>query len=238
MQTMPAVSLAATPGRRRAALDVGQELERRGFSGIYCTSLTDGLGLCEALALVTHEIQLGTAIANIYTRHPFDYAQTAAIVQELSGGRFWFGIGVSHGPTHERYGTNTGRPLADTRCFVEQLHAGTLPRDTMPPVVLATLRRRMVELAAEIGQGVIWANGARSHMAASLSHLQPHQRDDPGFFIGDMVPTCIDDDRQAAAALLRRILSGYVALPNYRNYWTEAGYGDEMEAIQQALTVG
>ena len=33
-------------------------------------------------------------------------------------------------------------------------------------------------------------------------------------------------------------LAGYVALPNYRNYWKEAGYVEEMEAIEAALERG
>ncbi|MGH7333268.1 MAG: LLM class flavin-dependent oxidoreductase [Candidatus Rokuibacteriota bacterium] len=105
----------------------------------------------------------------------------------------------------------------------------------MPPIVLATLRRRMVELAAEIAQGAVWANAARSHVQESLRHLPTGRRQDPAFFIGDMVPTCIGDDRTAAAAVNRRTLTGYVKLPNYQNYWIEAGFAEEMLAIRHAI---
>jgi alkanesulfonate monooxygenase SsuD/methylene tetrahydromethanopterin reductase-like flavin-dependent oxidoreductase (luciferase family) len=108
----------------------------------------------------------------------------------------------------------------------------------LPPIVLAAMRVRMIELAAEIAEGCVFANGARSHMKASLSHLPADKRAGDGFFIGDMVPTCISDDREAAAAVMRRTLTGYVMLPNYRNYWIEAGYEDEMRAIEQAQTAG
>jgi alkanesulfonate monooxygenase SsuD/methylene tetrahydromethanopterin reductase-like flavin-dependent oxidoreductase (luciferase family) len=50
-----------------------------------------------------------------------------------------------------------------------------------------------------------------------------------------MVPTIIDADLDAARAVHRRTLSGYVTLPNYRNYWKQAGYIEEMEAIEAAL---
>ena len=53
-----------------------------------------------------------------------------------------------------------------------------------------------------------------------------------------MVPTCIDDDVATAAAVNRRTLTGYVKLPNYQNYWIEAGYEDEMRAIRAAITRG
>ena len=237
MTQKPAVSLAAVPGRRKATLELAQEIERRGFAGIYCPSFGDGLGLSLAIAMSTNEIRLGTSIANIYTRHVTDYAQTASWIHEMSGGRFVFGIGVSHGPVHTQLGIEVGKPLAETRRFVEGLQAA--PRaGELPPVVLATLRKRMVQLAGEIAQGVVWANGARSHMEASLSHLPEEKRTSDEFFIGDMLPICISDDKEAAAAVMRRTLTGYVMLPNYNNYWIEAGYEEEMIAIREAAKSG
>ena len=96
----------------------------------------------------------------------------------------------------------------------------------------------MVALAGEIAQGAVWANAARSHMATSLGHLPASARQNPNFFIGNMVPTCIDDDRAAAAAVNRRTLTSYVKLPNYQNYWIEAGFEDEMQAIRRAIATG
>src|SRR5215468_12778186 len=72
MPPKPAVSLAAVAGRRKATLELAQRIEQVGFSGIYCPSFGDGMGLCAALALTTHEIPFGTSIANIYTRHAAD----------------------------------------------------------------------------------------------------------------------------------------------------------------------
>ncbi len=53
-----------------------------------------------------------------------------------------------------------------------------------------------------------------------------------------MIPTCISDDEEAAKAVNRRTLTGYAMLPNYRNYWKEAGYVEEMEAVEAALGRG
>jgi len=97
------------------------------------------------------------------------------------------------------------------------------------------MRKRMVALAGEIGQGVIFANACRSHMAASLAALPAEKRDDPAFMIADMIPTCINDDVAAARAVNRRTLTSYAFLPNYRNYWKEAGYGEEMAQIERAI---
>jgi alkanesulfonate monooxygenase SsuD/methylene tetrahydromethanopterin reductase-like flavin-dependent oxidoreductase (luciferase family) len=146
---------------------------------------------------------------------------------------------------HEFLKVTPGRPLTDIRRFVESLDGSRTTGGTgaggpvpMPPVVLATLRHKMVQLASEIGQGVIWANGARSHMPNSLEHLTPEQRTGDDFFIGNMIPTVVSDDREAAKAVLRRLLNGYVRLPNYRNYWKEAGYEEEMRAIEAAIAAG
>jgi alkanesulfonate monooxygenase SsuD/methylene tetrahydromethanopterin reductase-like flavin-dependent oxidoreductase (luciferase family) len=231
----PAVSLVAVAGRRKATLDFVQRLEQEGFTGIYCPSPGDGLALCEALAMITREIPFGTSIAHIYTRHAFEWAQTAAVIHELSGGRFRFGVGVSHGPAHERLGIKPGNPLDDMRKFVAEVRGYAPQVGALPPITLATLRRKMVGLAGEIAEGAVWANAARSHMTESLRHLPEAKRNDPAFFIGDMVPTCVSDDRAAAAAVMRKVLTSYVKLPNYQNYWIEAGYDAEMTAVRAAV---
>lgn len=236
-KTKPAVALVAVPGRRRKMIELAQEIERRGFAGLFCPSLGANMSLCEALAWNTSSIPFCTAIAPIYARTVSDFASSAAFMHEVSGGRFSLGIGIAHGPSHVRMGVVPGKPLADTRGFVERYLAqeGTGP---LAPVVLAAMRKRMVGLAGEIGQGVIFANACLSHMAASLAALPPGKRADPGFMIADMIPTCISDDLEAAKAVNRRTLTSYAFLPNYRNYWKEAGYEQEMLDIERAIDEG
>jgi len=237
MTPLPAISLAAVPGRRLATLELAREIERRGFSGIYCASFGDAMGLCLSLAHVTTTIPFGTTIANIYARTPADLGQSAAYLHEVSGGRFRLGLGVSHEAFNARLGVTAGRPLADMRAAVEKIRAGAAQYGTLPPLVLATLRRKMVSLSAEIAEGAVWANAARSHMRASLESI-PAARRAASFFVGNMIPTCISDDREAAAAVNRKTLAAYLMLPNYRNYWKEAGYVEEMEAVERALEAG
>ena len=234
MTQMPAISLAAVPGRRKATIELAQEIEKRGFSGIYGPSLGDSMALCEALALATNEITFGTTIMPIYFRQVTDFAQTASFIHEVSDGRFRFGIGVSHAPALKSRGISAGKPLTDTRNFVEELRA--VPRaGELPPIVLATLRKKMIALSEEIAEGMVFANGARSHMKESLATLSPAARDNEDFFIGDMIPTCINDDVEAAKSVNRKTLTSYAMLPNYRNYWKEAGYEEEMTAIERAV---
>jgi alkanesulfonate monooxygenase SsuD/methylene tetrahydromethanopterin reductase-like flavin-dependent oxidoreductase (luciferase family) len=236
-QALPAISLVAVPGRRHRTIEIAQEIERRGFAGIYSPSMFGNMSLCEALAWNTTSIPFGTAIAPIYQRTIGDFAQSAAMMHEVSAGRFRLGIGVAHGPSHVRMGVTPGKPLGDIRNFVEKFHAQE-GLGTLPPIIVAALRRKMVALAGEIAQGVVFANASRSHMAVSLAALPVEKRTDPCFFIGNMIPTCISDDVDAAKAVHRRTLTNYGFLPNYRNYWKEAGYQDEMVAIEKAIAEG
>ena len=97
----------------------------------------------------------------------------------------------------------------------------------------------MVALAGEIAQGAVWANAARSHMAG-LARPSARRRA-PGSEASSSATwcrPCIDADRAAAAAVNRKTLTGYVKLPNYQNYWIEAGFEEEMQAIRKAIAAG
>lgn len=237
MTQMPAISLAAVPGRRKATLELAAEIERRGFSGIYCPSTVANVTLCAALAQATNEIPFGTSIAPIYARTVLDYAQTVSFIHEISGGRFRFGIGVSHGPSLKRMKVTAGKPLSDTREFVDDLKAMERVGE-LPPIILATMRRKMIALAGEIGDGMVLANASRSFMKTSLAALPDEKRNDENFYIGNMIPTCISDDIEAAKAVNRRTLTSYAQLPNYRNYWKESGYEEEMAGVEAAIAAG
>jgi alkanesulfonate monooxygenase SsuD/methylene tetrahydromethanopterin reductase-like flavin-dependent oxidoreductase (luciferase family) len=235
--TLPAISLVAVPGRRRLTLDIARDIERRGYAGIYTPSMYGNMSQCEAMCWNTERIPFGTAIAPLYVRTVLDFAQSAAFMHEVSGGRFRLGIGVAHAPGHQRMGVTVGKPLGDTRSFVEKLRAVEGVGE-FPPIIIAALRQKMVALAGEIAQGVVFANAALSHMATSLAALPPGKRNDAAFFIGNMLPTCISDDVEAAKAVCRKNLIHYAFLPNYRNYWKEAGYVEEMTAIERAIEQG
>src|SRR5215472_16439575 len=158
---LPAISLVAVPGRRRQTGDLAREIERLGFSGIYMPSRWSNMAQCTGLALATERIRFGTAIAPIYAQTAEEFAAGSAYIHEVSGGRFRFGIGVAHGPTHQRLGISPGKPLADTRAFVEKLKSYD-----------------------GIG-ALLFANASLSHLPASLSVLPPARRTDPDFMIGN-----------------------------------------------------
>ena len=233
---LPALSVIGTPGKRSAILELAAEADRRGFAGLASPGVHGNLALCGSLAHVTSRIPFWTSIQPIYHGHPTEVAITAGHLFEVSGGRFRLGLGVSHAPAMERLGIDTGRPLTDMQRYVEGIRAAERPAGQLPPVYLATLRNRMLDLALEAADGAIWANASLSHMPAQVARV-PHERRST-FFLANMVPTVIDADKDAARAVHRRTLSGYILLPNYRNYWKQAGYESEMNAIEAALASG
>jgi len=232
---MPAVSLIGVPGRRQMIIDAARAFDAAGFEGIYVPSPFAGMALCQSVLDATKRIHVGTAIQPIYARSVVDFAEHACFLHETSGGRFRFGIGIAHAPSLVRLGvSNAGRPLADTRDFVTKLRA-VEGQGALPPIILAALRGRMVGLAAEIAEGLVYANGCVSHTPKQLAQIPAHLRTSENFFIGNMVPTCISDDVEAAKAVNRRTLTAYAFRPNYRNYWKESGYAEEMVAIEKAI---
>jgi alkanesulfonate monooxygenase SsuD/methylene tetrahydromethanopterin reductase-like flavin-dependent oxidoreductase (luciferase family) len=227
------VSVVATPTKRQAMIDLAVDIERRGFSGIACPSLGATMSLCTSLAHATSTIPFWTSIQPIYYNHPVELGNTAAHIHEISGGRFALGIGVSHAPVTKRLGVETSSPLGDVTRYVEQMRANERFSGTLPAIHLATLRDKMLDLATRIASGAIWANASLSAIPGQLARVPTAVRDD--FFLANMIPTVIDEDVNAARAVNRRTLTGYVTLPNYRNYWRAAGYGDEMDAIERVL---
>src|SRR5438552_10591786 len=81
-----------------------REAERLGYESVWVTQMPDARDaalVLTAYAAATQWVRLGTGILPIYTRHPTAMAQMAATLDELSGGRFILGLGVSHHVTVE-----------------------------------------------------------------------------------------------------------------------------------------
>ena len=136
--TLPALCLIAVPGRRRRTLDLAREIEKRGYAGIYSPSPFGNMSLCEALSWKTETIPFVTALAPLYPRTVTDFAQSAAVMHDVSGGRFRLGIGVAHGPSHIRMGVTPGKPLGDIRNFVEKFRAQD-GLGALPPIIIAVV---------------------------------------------------------------------------------------------------
>ena len=231
--SFPAISIVATPTKRNAILQLAQEAESRGFAGLACPSLGATLGLCTSLAHATNTIKFWTSIQPVYYNHPVEMSNTAAHIHEISGGRFGIGLGVSHAPVVQRLGVATGKPLTDMSNYVASMRANSRFSGELPPIYLAALRDKMLALSVDVAEGAIWANASLSDISRQVDLVPPNRR--ANFFMANMIPTVISDDEDAAMAIHRKTLTGYMSLPNYRNYWRQAGYAEEMDAAEVIL---
>jgi alkanesulfonate monooxygenase SsuD/methylene tetrahydromethanopterin reductase-like flavin-dependent oxidoreductase (luciferase family) len=236
MTAMPALSVIGTPTKRTAILELAAEAERRGFAGVVSSGIHGNLVMAGSLAHVTHTIPFGTSIQPIYLGHPVEVAITAGHLHEVSGGRFRLGLGVSYAPTMNRIGIDTGKPLHDMGQYVAAIRAATRASGELPPIYLASLRDKMLDLALTVAEGAVWANASRRYMPTQVARVVATGRND--FFLSNMVPTVIDADLDAARAIHRRTLSGYLRVSSYRYYWKQAGYAEEMTAIEAAISAG
>ena len=226
--------MVAPAKKRHAILELARRAEELNFAGIACPSLGATMGLCVSLAHSTNEIKFWTSIQPIYYSHAIEMANTAAHIHEVSNGRFALGLGVSHGPVIDRLGATTATPLADIKNYLATMKAQERFSGDLPPIYLAALRNKMMQLASEISNGAIWANASRKSIASQIALLPDSKRSN--MFLANMIPTVISDDVEAARAIHRKTLVGYVTLPNYRNYWRACGYGEQIDAFEKILS--
>ena len=215
------------------------------FSGVFMTEANnDSLACSLALGLQTKRIMLGTAITNIYLRHPLLLANEAAAVQEFTGGRFILGLGTGHREGNSALGIEMGVPLAKMRETVKTLRAALDGGKTGPrvsaklPLYLAGVSRPMVKLAGEIGDGVIFNFFPPARVKEALGELAEGAKT-AGRDVKQIEPTLfatafISDDLEAARRPARKLLSRYGALKFYGNMMAHAGFEREIAAIRAA----
>ena len=103
---MAGIGAFISPGR---SLEKGVErvrlAESLGFDSVYTTHIAarDSLAVLMAYAAATERVRLGTGVLPIFSRTPVATAQTAATIDEFSGGRMVLGLGVSHQVTVENW---------------------------------------------------------------------------------------------------------------------------------------
>ncbi len=244
----------------RSPLDLARQAEAWGYESLWVThgGSRDSFVVLSAYAQATRTIGLGNGVVPIYPRHPVALAQEALTLAELSGGRFRLGIGVSHRPTmRDGLGLDMGDPIQAMREYVAVLrralageveHAGAryrvrwksaLPRlPAPPPVLLAGLSARMLELAGEIADGVIlWLCAPAYIRETALAALTRGRaragKSLEGFEVVAAVPLALADDVAAATALFREELVRYLTLPFYRAMLAAGGFGDELAAFDR-----
>jgi F420-dependent oxidoreductase-like protein len=120
-------------GNPRDAADQVVELEKAGLDTVWVAEVYgfDSPTLMGYLAARTETIEIGAAILNIYSRTPGVLAQTAAGLDNVSGGRAILGLGASGPQVIEGWhGLPYDKPLTRTREVVDIVRAA-LRRETL-----------------------------------------------------------------------------------------------------------
>ena len=185
------IGFCAQPYTIGEILSAAKSAEQSGFESFWITediwTGRDAFSILSAVALSTEQIQVGTAVIGLYTRHPLIVAQTFNALSEVAPNRLNLGIGA--GTTWKKHLTgqvNMTSPLSAMReavLAIRGLLAGdtiiwrgeeitfTLTRpcfeDAIPnighhvPIYIGAVGPRMTELAGEIGDGFLLEMEAR-----------------------------------------------------------------------------
>lgn len=114
-------------GNPRTAADQVTALEKAGLDTVWVAEAYgfDSPTLMGYLAAKTDSIEIGSAILNIYSRTPGALLQTAAGLDNVSGGRALLGLGASGPQVIEGFhGVPYAKPLGRTREIIEIIRAG------------------------------------------------------------------------------------------------------------------
>jgi probable F420-dependent oxidoreductase len=204
-----------------------KRIEQWGYSTVW---VPEGLGRDSIeqsgwLLANTSSLNVATGISNIYGRDPMMMKAGQMGLNELSGGRFLLGLGVSHGPIvagvrkHEY-----GKPIETMRNYLTGMKASPYnapPPADVPKTVIAALGPKMLELSRDHVDGAHPYNVSPIHTAMARKILGPGKL----LCVEQMVLLETDPPRAREAA--RKTLALYLGLPNYVNNWLRMGFSQD-----------
>ncbi len=239
--------------------------DRLGFDSVYTTHIAgrDSLTLLMAYAASSERVRLGTGVVPIFSRTPATMAQTAATIDEYSGGRMVLGLGVSHRVTVENWhGAKIEKPVTQMREYLAGVRAilrGEEPADSerFPtkfrfmgyearpelPVYVAALSPNMIRLAAKLADGLMLWLCSPAYIRDTViptvrETLSAEGRAEDDFDVVAAVPVGLTDNVEAARATFRQDLIPYASLPFYRAMLEASGFGDDLAAFDAGMGEG
>ena len=263
---MAGIGAFISPGR---ALEKGVErvrlAESLGYDSVYTTHIAqrDSLAVLAAYAAATERVRLGTGVLPIFSRTPVATAQTAATIDEFSGGRMVLGLGVSHSVTVENwFDAEITKPVTQMREYagiVRAILRGEPPPEgeffntkfqfmgyearADLPIYIAALSPNMLRLAGEIGDGVMLWLCVPDYIRDVVIPAVREGREKAGKSMDDFdvvaaVPAAVSEDPGAARDAAREDLLTYFTLPFYRRMIEGSGFEDEIAAFDEAMGAG
>ena len=216
----------------------------------------DGLTVAAVMAAHTTKIRIGTAIVPVYTRSPTVLAAMADVVGQALPGRFVLGLGSSSQTIMQNFnGIKLEKPLTrvkETCLVVRSILAGEKTNFTdmetvysrgysqvaskpTIPIYLAALRPKMIEMASEYGDGVIFNLWPKRALPKMLEHVRiGAERAGKDWQIIEIVNrtmAMVTDDKEAARNAWRVHYAPYFANPVYNNYLRWCGFPEVADEI-------
>lgn len=210
----------------RESVAFARRIEALGYSALWLPEAggRDPFVLAARLLDHTETLVVATGIANIYARDAVAMKAAQYTLAEQSGGRFLMGIGVSHRLLVEDVrGHAYGPPLTAMKTFLERYAAagfGAVAPAERPPVLLAALGPKMLELARER------ADGAHPYMVIPEHTREARKILGEGRLLCTEHKVLLETDRAKARAIARATpaLAMGLSLPNYRNSLIRQGF--------------
>ncbi len=207
------------------AASLVRRVEELGYAALWLPEALgrDPFATLAFAAAHSERLVLATGIANLYARDPMTTHAAARTVNDLSGGRFVLGLGVSHAPVVTGLrGHDYGKPVTTMRAYLDALEKSVYQAvgPDAPPVVLAALRPRMLTLAAECAAGAHPYLVPPEHTARARELLGPDR------WLAPEQKVLLETDPARARAIARGNVKMYLQLPNYRNNLEWLGFED------------
>src|SRR5579885_3106818 len=238
-----ALGIAIMPNPLGAIAALAREAEDAGFAGIFMPEITnDGMLCCQLAAAATQRIALYTWITNIHYRQPPLCAGAAAMLQQLSGGRFKLGLGVSHRPAMQAIGIDMGPNARDKlRSYILELRrllggevkAFALKPATPIPIYIGALALETARMAGEIADGLELYN-CPPQRVRQMRRAAEQAGTSRSVHITAAVNAFVNEDIEQAYESARRGLSGYATVPFYNRQFAKSGFAREAAAAMEA----
>jgi probable F420-dependent oxidoreductase len=202
-----------------------RKVEKLGYSSFWFPEAfgRDPFTLAAHLLSVTDKLIVGTGIANVWKREAITMIGAARTLAELFPERFLLGIGISHGPMMEQLGIKYAKPVSYMREYLTRMKSVpyTAPRaKSDPPIVIAALMPKMLELAASETQGTFPVYTTPARTAEMRKSLGPDK------WICVQQVAMLEKDAGKARRAARGVLAFYLTLPNYLQSFRNQGFGD------------
>jgi 5,10-methylenetetrahydromethanopterin reductase len=229
-------------------IQVAVDAERYGLDSCWYGQIFghDALTLAALAGRETRRIEIGTAVAQTHSRHPFHMAIQALTAQAATDGRFVLGIGPSHKMlVQDMWGLPYDQAAAHVREYLSVLVpllnrgnvafmgekfrvAGALQiPDARPcPVLISGLAPMMLRIAGEVADGTILAwTGPKTiatHYVPKINAAaEAAGRPQPRVCV--LLPVAVTDDVAAAREQAATTFEVYGRLPNYQRVLEREG---------------